>query len=205
VVAHDVLLEELASDEAAHASDLLAVVERLLARVQREPSAIESVIVGTGPGSYTGLRVAVATALGLARGTGAKLRGVPSTDALAWGSLAPGEQAMVVLDARSDQLYCAHYRRTNDELEVLRAPCIATVAELHAWLPQGLHVFADDDAVRAANLQARQDLRIDRDSRPRARHLLDLGLRRLATLGPQAPEQVEPLYLRAFAAKQMRR
>jgi tRNA threonylcarbamoyladenosine biosynthesis protein TsaB len=205
LVLHGVLLEERTSDAAAHASDLLPAVQRLLERAQRSPREIAAVIVGTGPGSYTGLRVGVATALGLARGSGARLRGVPSTDALAWGALAQGEHATVVIDARASELYCATYRRGGDELDVVRAPCITTRDELRGWLEPGARVFADDDAVRAAGLDERADLRIDRAARPLARHVLDLGLRRLATHGPQRPEEIEPLYLRAFAAKSKRR
>lgn len=205
LIAHGVLFEQPAAADAAHASDLLPTLRDLLQRAGSAPGDIDSVIVGLGPGSYTGLRVGVATALGLARGANAQLRGVSSTEALAYGALAPGEQGWVVLDARSGELYCAHYQRTLEDIESLRAPCVTTRDELHGWLQPGLRVFADEAAVRAADLDRRDDLRLTRDQRPLARHVLELGLKRLERLGPQSPEQVEPLYLRAFAAKSPRR
>jgi hypothetical protein len=66
-------------------------------------------------------------------------------------------------------------------------------------------VLADDDAVRAAGLARRTDLVLERDSRPRASSALELGLARLRVSGPHTPAEVEPLYLRAFAAKLRRR
>jgi tRNA threonylcarbamoyladenosine biosynthesis protein TsaB len=199
------VLEERLAGDAPHASDLLPALERLLARLGAAPRDIANIVVGLGPGSYTGVRVGVATALGLARGSGAALRGVASMEALAWGELKPGQTGSVLLDARADELYFATYRRAAGGLEVLTAPCITTRAELPSLLVPGARLFADDDALRAADLATRTDLEIARDVAPRARPLLDLGLRRLELDGPHAPAQLEPLYLRAFAAKSRRR
>ena len=68
-------------------------------------------MAGVGPGSYTGLRVALATASGLARAVGAEVRGAPTFAALAAGVLGPGEEAVVTLDARRGNVYAAHCRR----------------------------------------------------------------------------------------------
>jgi len=199
------VLEERLAGDAPHASDLLPALERLLRRAGAQPRDIGSIVVGLGPGSYTGVRVGVATALGLARGSGAALRGVASMEALAWGELAPGETGSVLLDARASELYFATYRRTADALEVLTAPCITTRAELPNLLRPGARLFADADALRAADLATRTDLALERNVVPRAAPLLDLGLRRLALEGPQPAAALEPLYLRAFAAKSRRR
>src|SRR5688572_13321424 len=90
--------------ERSHASDLFPRLAELFEALGAAPGAIESVFVGTGPGSYTGLRVGIATALGLARGSGAKLVGVPSGETLAYERLAPGREAAWLLDARSGEL-----------------------------------------------------------------------------------------------------
>lgn len=191
--------------ERAHASDLFPELERLLAEVGASPRAITGVLVGLGPGSYTGLRVGLATALGLARGCGAALRGVPSGEALAFGRLRPGEEAVQLLDARSQQLYFAHYRRTADDVDVLRAPCVLQPGELAALLPDGVPIFADASAADAAQLGARERERTRFGLAPDARDLLVLGARRLARLGGQPLDTVEPLYLRPFAAQTRRR
>ena len=200
--------EELSlAGDRPHASDLLPALERLLARLQASPGQIESVIVGTGPGSYTGLRVGVATALGLARGTLAQLFGVPSLEALAFGELGPGTTAAFLLDARQGELYLARYRREADGVDTLLSPCVTTAAALPELLPPDELVFADPAALRAAELEeerARRPARF-RQAVPRASALLELGSARLAREGPQTPAQVEPLYLRAFAARLRRR
>ncbi|HHO58329.1 MAG TPA: tRNA (adenosine(37)-N6)-threonylcarbamoyltransferase complex dimerization subunit type 1 TsaB, partial [Oceanithermus profundus] len=61
-----------------HAETLIADLEAFLAGVGLEPGQLELIVVGEGPGSYTGIRVAVATAMGLARGLGVPVVGAPS-------------------------------------------------------------------------------------------------------------------------------
>ncbi len=189
----------------AHASDLVPALDRMLRELDGSPAAITSVLVGTGPGSYTGLRVGIATALGVARGTGAKLRGVPSGETLCHGELAPGEEAAVLLDARSGEVYFAHYRRTADEVEVVRAPCVLRPEEVAAALPRAGPLFVDAPSPAAIGIpeSVRERLRVD--VHPRAASLLALGDARLARLGPQTPAEVQPLYLRPFAVRAARR
>ena len=198
------LFAELAS-ERAHASDLLPALDRLLRELHAPPAEIRAVLVGTGPGSYTGLRVGIATAIGLARGSGAVLRGVPSCETLAFGALAPGEEAVTLIDARQGELYFAHYRRVEDEILVLRAPCVLTPEEVRAALPAGVAIFGDEDAALAAGSSATDRTRLHIDASPKASTLLALGALRLDRLGPQPASDVEPLYLRPFAAKSRRR
>jgi tRNA threonylcarbamoyladenosine biosynthesis protein TsaB len=188
--------------ERPHASDLLPALDQLLAAAGLAPGALEAVIVGTGPGSYTGLRVGCATALGLARGTGALLRGVPSVEALVFDGVPAGGQAGVLIDARAGEVYFAHYRRTPDDVEAVAPPCVVRRGEL--FLPAGLPLYADAAALAAAALEERTGDVLG-PPRPRAEALLRLGTLRLAQHGPHAPHEVEPLYLRAFAARLRRR
>jgi len=197
--------ERALAAERAHASDLLPALDLLLNELGVPPSAIEQVIVGTGPGSYTGLRAGIATALGLARASGAALRGVPSLEALAWGELAPGEACSVLLDARAGELYFASYRREADEVTALQAPRVVPVAEMDAVLERGATLFADEGAAALVRAAGRGDVNLVEGIVPRARALLELGLRQLARHGPQDPREIEPLYLRAFAARARRR
>jgi len=81
--ARDGALEDVASWEAGyrHGEALLPSIERLLAPVGGR-AAIGAVVVGTGPGAFTGLRVGIATAKGLAHGLGRPIVGVPTGVAL---------------------------------------------------------------------------------------------------------------------------
>jgi tRNA threonylcarbamoyladenosine biosynthesis protein TsaB len=70
-----------------HGEELLAAIERLLGSAGIEPGALGGIVVGTGPGAFTGLRVGLATAKGLAHALGLPIVGIATATAL----LAPGD------------------------------------------------------------------------------------------------------------------
>ncbi|HEX7041251.1 MAG TPA: tRNA (adenosine(37)-N6)-threonylcarbamoyltransferase complex dimerization subunit type 1 TsaB [Trueperaceae bacterium] len=109
-----------------HATRLVPELHALTAGVPGWRGRLALVVAGVGPGSYTGLRVALATASGLARAVGAEVRGAPTFAALAAGVLAPGEDAVVTLDARRGNVYAAHCRRAPGPEDV--APSVALLA-----------------------------------------------------------------------------
>ena len=189
----------------AHASDLLPALDLIVREVGARPGEIEAVLVGTGPGSYTGLRVGIATALGIVRGTGARLRGVPSGETLCFAELRAGDEGTVLLDARAGEIYLASYRRAEDEVEIVRAPCVLPVGEVAAAVPDSGTILGDREALAAAGLLPRCEARFRPDARPAARALLELGSKRLARLGGMPPAEVAPLYLRPFAVRARRR
>jgi tRNA threonylcarbamoyladenosine biosynthesis protein TsaB len=205
VRAGDAMLEARLESARAHASDLVPALDRMLKELGATAAEITAVLVGTGPGSYTGLRVGIATALGIARGCCAALRGVPSGETLCYGELEPGEEAVVLLDARAGEIYFAHYRRREDEVEVLRPPCVLRPDEVATALPETVSIFGDETAARAAGLVSSARARIRAPALPRAQALLALGSLRLERLGAHAPSEVVPLYLRPFAVRQGRR
>ena len=195
------LLETTLGADAAHASDLLSALDRLTSELGGRPADISAVFVGTGPGSFTGLRVAIATAQGIARGTGAVIRGVPSFEAFVFAALEIGEAARLVSDAYSSELYFAHYRRDEDDVATLTAPHVVPAAPLE--LAPDARVFGDAKGLKAAQLAEHASARPY--SPPRARSVLELGALRLARFGPEQPNLIEPLYLRPYAAKKRRR
>jgi N6-L-threonylcarbamoyladenine synthase len=65
-------------------SRLLPCIEDLLAAIEASPRDIAEIVVGRGPGSFTGVRIGVATAKGMAQGLGVPLYGVGTLDAIAW-------------------------------------------------------------------------------------------------------------------------
>ncbi len=103
-----------------HATRLLAMAHELLSGAGIDWSAIERIAVGVGPGTFTGLRVGVATARGLAQSLSTQLVGVSSPRALAAGALAAqaadaagtGERVAVlsVIDARRGEVFAAGYQ-----------------------------------------------------------------------------------------------
>jgi len=91
-----------ASAEGGHAAQRsLVLVDEVLARARLEASELSRVVVGCGPGSFTGLRIGIATARGLALGLGVPCEGVSTLAALA--AAAPG--ALALIDARRGELF----------------------------------------------------------------------------------------------------
>ncbi|WP_394649151.1 tRNA (adenosine(37)-N6)-threonylcarbamoyltransferase complex dimerization subunit type 1 TsaB [uncultured Deinococcus sp.] len=91
----------------AHAERVAGALDELFARAGL-PRRADAVVIGTGPGSYTGVRVGASYALGLARVWGAPVLGVSTLEALVRGD---GPQA-VALDARKGNVYGAVYEVT---------------------------------------------------------------------------------------------
>ena len=108
-----VVASDVVPDRRAHAEQLLPLVQRVLAAAGATPSDLTGVVVGVGPGPFTGLRVGVAAAITLAEALGVPVRGVCSLDvvALAWADRgdAPAGGFAVVADARRKEVYWAAY------------------------------------------------------------------------------------------------
>jgi tRNA threonylcarbamoyladenosine biosynthesis protein TsaB len=93
-----------------HSTTLVTWIEKICLDAGIAPGALDLVIVSTGPGSFTGLRIGLATAKGLAAGAGCPFRGVPTLDALAWGYRRHTGSVVPVIDARRGRIYAAVFR-----------------------------------------------------------------------------------------------
>ena len=186
-------------DSRAHASDLLPALERMLESVGAERVEgvlpFSAIVVGTGPGSYTGLRIGIATARSLAWASAARLIGVPSFEALAFAELAPGQSAAIAQDARAGRFYYARYTREQDALCVDAEPQLLTKERMAAALKDEARILGDPGLAKKLELPADCAAKLLGDPWPSAAALLQLGRERSAR--EQAGE-VQPLYLRAF-------
>lgn len=111
-----------------HAALLPAAVAEALTAAGAERTDITGIRVGIGPGSYTGIRVAIAAAKGLARALAVDLAGVSSFVGLAAAVLAPSSEAVVTLDARRGNVYAQACRRLPAATSG-RAPQVTTLGE----------------------------------------------------------------------------
>lgn len=113
-----------------HAARLLTELDALLEEAGAARDALGAVTVGVGPGSYTGLRVGIASARAFGRAWAVPVGGASTLAQIAWGALAEGESGAAVLDARRGNVYGAIYRREGGTLREL-AP--VAKASREAW------------------------------------------------------------------------
>jgi len=123
-----------------HAGLLPGVLQELLLAAGRKLSEIEGYAVGLGPGSFTGLRIGIASWKGLAYGNQRPIAGASSLAALALGAApaaAPGAVLVPLLDARKGEVYAGFYRLTGSGVEAVAPDAVlapGTLAERVAAL-----------------------------------------------------------------------
>lgn len=194
-----------------HAEQLAPLVRDLLARAEIDRQALDAVAVSMGPGSYTGLRIGVSTAKGLALAVDAALIGVPTLEALAASAhpyAQPGDVACALLDARRDEVYAAAYRFEDDDIAPFAATSARAVDSLPDWLGAvdgTLWVVGDGGAKSTAALNdagyAVRGLPPDVHP-PSAAWVARRAGPRLARGATDDVATFEPYYLKAFAGSQ---
>jgi tRNA threonylcarbamoyl adenosine modification protein YeaZ len=105
-----VLAERVTVDARAHAEQLTPNVLGALADASLSVSDLDAVVVGCGPGPFTGLRVGMATAAAYGHALGIPVHGVCSLDAIGIESTGTASEFLVVTDARRREVYWARYR-----------------------------------------------------------------------------------------------
>lgn len=110
-----------------HSEKIILLVDECLAGGETDLRSLDGIAVSIGPGSFTGLRIGLSVAKGLAYSSGLPVCGIPTLLALArQGSrhYPPADNCIIfpMIDARRDEVFCAVYRRHNGELEELVAP-----------------------------------------------------------------------------------
>jgi tRNA threonylcarbamoyladenosine biosynthesis protein TsaB len=99
-----------------HSSRLMPALDWILRDASLDKKQIDGIAISIGPGSFTGLRIGLATAKGLALGLNIPLIVVETLDALAHNISYPEYQVCAVLDARKKEVYSAFYKCENDVL-----------------------------------------------------------------------------------------
>jgi tRNA threonylcarbamoyladenosine biosynthesis protein TsaB len=201
----DRLLGEITLNIAiTHSERLLAAVDRLLADCGLAPADLEGLAVSVGPGSFTGLRVGLATVKGLAMALDLPIAPVPTLDALA--ARLPFADAPVcpILDARKNEVYLSLYRWHGDrmcrEWDYLALSPELAAAELTApviLLGDGIEACrpwldGQGDGIRIAPAVQRL---------PAAATVAELGHAVLAAGDGVGAEALVPLYLRPSEAE----
>lgn len=170
-----------------------------IADLLRPNVSLDAVAVSIGPGAFTGLRVGVSTALGIAVSRNVPVVCVSSLEARA--AMCEGERILALLDARKSRVYAQWFSRTNDALEALTDPVDLALSEVltvdrnhRAFVAVGEGTGLDPEAIVQAGGEIVQGAA---DSPAWAVGLL--GQARLGSALP--PQEVALRYLRPADAK----
>ncbi len=197
--------EARAVNKLTHSRNLLPMVEEALDKGGKTMADITLVAAVVGPGSFTGVRIGVATAQGLARARGIQCLPVNALEAMAGSVYAPVHVICPIRDARSMQVYGAAFRagkRLMDDMALPLAEYLALVAPF-----EGPLLFLGD-GVKPCREQIEKALGARAQFAPPHLVLPGAGAAaHLASLQPDKavpPGELKPLYLRAPQAERLR-
>lgn len=181
---------------ANHTVELLPTIDRLLTQAGADKASLRAVFVTAGPGMYTGLRVGIAVAKGLARALGLPLVGVGRLELDAYPHAAfPGTIVAVHRAGRGEFAWASYAGSPWREID---APQLSSPDELAQRLNgPALIVGEIDDRLREA-LAGRPGVAVAPAAAcvRRAGTLAALGYQRLAASAPSEPALLRPIYLR---------
>ncbi len=205
VQAHGKILARHELSEQKHSAMILPMVRELLASADVTLADLDAIVVGVGPGGFTGVRLAVAVAQGLAFAMNKPVLAHSSLEAMAVAAFALGYLEVIVgMDARMQQVYWAHYQFIDGQLHtriapslddvvvfaehirVLQEPC-AVVGNAHQAFAEVAQMCVQNNHVNIAEID---------HSAPHAEHLLPVANVAWREGRAIPPEQLQPLYVR---------
>jgi tRNA threonylcarbamoyladenosine biosynthesis protein TsaB len=182
-----------------HAELSLPWAEELLADAGIARSQLDAIALGRGPGAFTGVRLAIAIAQGIALALDRPLVPVSTLQVLALRAPAGADQVLSSIDARMGEVYAARQVRVDGQWqlqgdEIVCAPEAVVLPAGSRWFGVGTG-FGAADGLLATRLADQLD-GVDAQALPRASDLLTLAVPAFARGEGVAPERVEPAYLR---------
>ena len=197
-----VVAEYLLDVTVTHSERLMAAVDHVLADARWSPRTLQGLAVAVGPGSFTGLRIAVSTIKGLSLALGLSVAAVPTLDAMAaalpWAAL----PVCPVLDARKGEVYASLYRWDGNGMRREWEYLALSPAAFAERLTEPVIVMGDGAAAIRSPLAR---------SLPPPRRVPSpacvgaLGLERLRRGDAVAAAALQPIYLRPSEAELKRR
>jgi len=194
------------SGQMNHAGELMPAVDALLKEQGWAADTLTDIFVSIGPGSFTGLRIAVTVARTLAWSVGARIVAVPTVDVLARNALganpAPANLA-IILDAKREQVYAAAFELHGGTYEKVIDAHLAEPGPFLDRCPQPLAVLGEGIAYHQEAIDESGATILDQGLWvPRAEHVYHAGMQ-TARAGAYTPGGVLlPLYIRRPEAEE---
>lgn len=195
----------------SHSSVLPIFIDEVVAASGFSMSDIDTIAVSEGPGSYTGLRIGVATAKGLCYALEIPLIGVNTLQAMAMGMALPptpspkreGEYSTLycpMIDARRMEVYCAIFDETGKEIRETRAE-IMDENSMMEYLVKNKVIFAGDGAMKCRPLFENHPNAVFMDDfQASSKFMIPLSEEKYSSKKFEDLAYFEPFYLKDFIA-----
>lgn len=195
-------------DHFIHSEKLHLFLEALMAEQAWLPASLDAIAVSLGPGSYTGLRIGVSAAKGLAHALNIPVIGRNSLSILASGfaqaqpKLSHETCLLPLLDARRMEVYAGLYRSNGQELQAPQARIVEDAGHFDDWLPeQGvIHVFGDGAEKCQTVLGENEAFQFHEDWYPEASMMIPIAEMAYRESDFLDLAYFEPIYLKSFQA-----
>jgi tRNA threonylcarbamoyladenosine biosynthesis protein TsaB len=188
------MIERAVTTQRGHAELILPMVESVLAEGAIELRALDAIAYGRGPGAFTGVRIGVGVAQGLAYGASVPTIGVSNLAAVALQVSRPGQDILVCMDARMGEVYWARFHHEDDgrltplSEELVSRPEDVNAASATVFAGAGFKAYP----VLASTLALAAPLHV----LPRAREIARLALPELLAGRAVRAAEAAPIYVR---------
>jgi tRNA threonylcarbamoyladenosine biosynthesis protein TsaB len=191
----DRIIERATDTQRGHADLVLPMVDAVLAEAGLTLRQLDGLAYGRGPGAFTGVRIAVGVAQGLAYGAQLATVGVSDLAAVAQQFATPGARILVCMDARMNEVYWGRFEATPGGL--VAPTSVERVDRPEAVEPGDATVFAGTGFAAYPQLATgRTAVAVHAAARPQARDIARLAAVELLAGRGQPAERAQPVYLR---------
>jgi len=189
------------TEEKSHAALLTVFIEEILKSTGTETASLDAVAVSKGPGSYTGLRIGVSTAKGIAYAADIPLIAVSTTELMYHGGRELGEYDFYcpMIDARRMEVYTSVYDRDGNEIKDISAEIIGKDS-FREILDRGSMLFFGDGAGKCEDLINHPSAFFDQSFRISSSYMCKPSYKALVNKTFEDIAYFEPFYLKDFIA-----
>lgn len=213
IISDNRILAEYSVDyQKTHSQTLLPMIDEVLQMTETGRETLDVIAVSEGPGSFTGLRIGIATVKGLAAALQIPVVGIPTLEMLAANFMGNQELICPMMDARRNQVYTGIYGFCKDQLQTVLPQRVCAVEEIITELnAMGQEVILLGDGADAYCEQLKQQLTCPHRfapahrNRQRAGSLAILAQRKAENHETQNGAELVPEYLRLSQAERERK
>ena len=186
-------------DHRGHSAFLVPAIDFCFDQAGWSPTDVDAIVVDVGPGLYTGIRVGLATAQGIAAAIGAPLVPATSLDAIALRAATGRRKILSLVDVRRGEFAIAWYNPVPGGVVRDGRPELVTGPELRALLdsePEDVLLVGDSQALPDDLMTGMHRAKVGRPRYPSADTLAEAAAGQLLSDSTAHPDEVRPLYLR---------